>query len=265
MNKNFINTIDDIFLKLTNNLPQLILLFFLLIQFFSWFFITSNIKPNFIITPLPPSEKEMNFFSLGDKELLYRFYSFKLQNAGDTFGETIPLKDYDYEKLEKWFYALDELNNISEYVPSIAGFYYSASQNAMDNKYIVDYLLNFADRNPEKYWRWYITSIYLAKHKLHDEELVLEISKKILSVNTEMPYINKVLALFYLKNADLKTCKSVQIVKTLIESGDLEKILSDKLFSAKDGKYNFLFNLVKKKIDLILEDKKLIRECINTQ
>ena len=108
---------------------------------------TNKIKVDFTITPLPPSKLEMDLFSMGDKELLYRIYSFKLQNAGDTFGETTPLKDYDYEKLEKWFYALSELDPRSEWVPSIAGFYYSASQNADDNRYIVNYLLDFAEKD----------------------------------------------------------------------------------------------------------------------
>ena len=146
----------------------------LLLQYFFWFFCSSRIKPSFTITPLPPSKTEMSFLSFGDKELLYRIYAFQLQNAGDTFGETIPLKDYDFSKLEKWFYALSELDGKSEYVPSIAGFYYSSSQNVEDNKYIIKYLVDFADKNPSKFWRWYITATYLARHKMKDEKPIIK-------------------------------------------------------------------------------------------
>jgi len=249
--------------KIKNNIFTILLFIFLLLQFCIWKNFTSKIKYDFTITPLPPSKLEMNIFSLGDKSLLYRIYAFKLQNAGDTFGETTPLKDYDYEKLEKWFYALDNLDNISEYVPSIAGFYFSLSQNPLDNKYIIDYLINFADKNPNKYWRWYVTSAYIAKNKLKNEELAFNTAKKLLNIeNDKIPFISRAMALFMLNEKDLHSCKVVKMVKNLIESGDLENILTDKYFSTKQGQYNVLFKLVQYRIDAVLTNKKLLRRCL---
>lgn len=223
---------------------------------------TNKIKVDFTITPLPPSKLEMDLFSMGDKELLYRIYSFKLQNAGDTFGETTPLKDYDYEKLEKWFYALSELDPRSEWVPSIAGFYYSASQNADDNRYIVNYLLDFAEKDPEKHWRWYVTSAYIAKHKLNDPTLAFNMAKRLLNLKSDkLPFINRIMALFLFSEKEAKSCRAVNLVYNLIQSGDLEAVLSDKFFSAKEGMYNYLFGLVRERVDNIVKDKALIRKC----
>lgn len=251
-----------VYIYLRKNIINIALLLLIFIQFFIWKNFTSQIKADFTITPLPPSKTEMDIFSLGDKSLLYRIYSFKLQTAGDTFGETIPLKDYDYEKLEKWFYALTELDTKSEYVPSIAGFYYSSSQNVADNNYIVDYLIDFADKNPEKYWRWYVTSAYIIKHKLKDEEKAFSVAKKLLNLNTDLPFINRVMALFMMNEKDLHKCKVVRLIADLINSGDLENILSDKFFSAKDGNYNFLFKLVQYRIDAVLTNKTLMKQCL---
>ncbi len=248
---------------LTKNVVYIFLFIFLICDFFIWTKWTSKIKADFTITPLPPSKVEMNIFSFGDKSLLYRIYGFKLQNAGDTFGETIPLKDYDYEKLEKWFYALTDLDDKSEYVPSIAGFYFSSSQNAADNEYIVDYLIDFADKNPEKYWRWYVTSAYIMKHKLKNKERAFAVAKKILNLKSNIPFINRVMALFMLNERDLHTCSVVKMVVDLIESGDLDDILSDKFFSVNEGNYNFMFKLVQYRIDAVLKNKKLMRECLN--
>ena len=254
----------NILVKIKQKLCFFILILTLCTQFYVWYNWTSKIKYNFKITPLPPSSIEMNTFALGDKTFLYRLYGFQLQNAGDTFGETMPLKDYDFEKLEKWFYALTELDDKSEYVPSIAGFYYSSSQNYSDNKYIVNYLVDFADKNPEKYWRWYATSAYLAKYKLKNEELAFNIAKKMLNINNQnMPFINRAMALFMLNEKDLHTCKVVLMVKNLIESGDLESILKDKYFSTKEGNYNMLFKLIKYRLDAVVQNKKLLKECVN--
>lgn len=244
------------------NKAYIILCIFILCQYSVWKKWTSNIKADFTITPLPPSKFEMDVFSFGDKSLLYRIYGFKLQNAGDTFGETIPLKDYDYEKLEKWFYALTDLDGNSEYVPSIAGFYFSSSQNEADNKYIVDYLIDFADKNPEKYWRWYVTSVYILKHKLKDNKKAFIVAKKMLNLKSNIPFINRVMTLFMLDEKDLHTCEVVKLIVDLVDSSDLDNILSDKFFSVKEGNYNFMFKLIKHRLDMVLKDKELMRKCL---
>lgn len=245
------------------NFIYITLFLFIICQFFIWYKYTSKIKADFTITPVPPSKFEMNVFSLGDKSFLYRIYGFKLQNAGDTFGETTPLKEYDYEKLEKWFYALTDLDDKSEYVPSIAGFYFSSSQNVSDNKYVVDYLIDFADKNPEKYWRWYVTSAYITKYKLKDNEKAFSIAKKILNLKSDIPFINRAIVLFMLNERDLHTCNVVKLVVDLIESGNLEDILSDKFFSTKEGNYNFMFKLIQYKINTVIKDEKLMKKCLN--
>lgn len=235
---------------------------FIVLQFVIWFFLTSRIKYEFTITPLPPSKLEMGAFSFGDKELLYRFYGFQLQNAGDTFGETTALQDYDYEKLEQWFYALDELDGRSEYVPSIAGFYYSVSQHAEDNKHIVSYLEHFAERDPVKNWRWYATAAYIAKYKLQDDELAFNIARKLLNIKSdEIPFVHRVISIFLIPPRELKSCKFVRMVAELIMSGDMNSILLDPTFSKKDGKNNYLFKMVKERIDSVIKDTELVNKC----
>ena len=243
------------------NVAHIILMIFIALQCCFWLVKTSKIKPDFTIT----SNTEMSIFSFGDNELLYRIYGFQLQNAGDTFGETIPLKDYDYSKLEKWFYALNELDNISNYVPSIAGFYYSMSQNASDNKYIVDYLIDFADKNPVKNWRWYLTAMYLAKSKLQDEQKAFKIAEKISKIedkNNEVPPLTRFAILMLFNEKDLLNCEIVKNVYTLIAQGELEKILSDAILTT-GGDRNPLYLAIKRKLDLILKNKDLLKRCLN--
>ena len=241
---------------------QIILFFVLVCQFCLWNGVTSKMKHSFTITPLPPSKLEMSIFSLGDNAFLYRLYGFKLQNAGDTFGEVIPLKDYDYEKLEKWFYALSDLDDKSEYVPSIAGFFYSASQNRTDNKYIVNFLEDFADKNPEKYWRWYVTASYLARQKLRDKTRAFKIASKLVNVKEKLPIASRATAILMLNEKDLQTCETVSLISDLVLKGDLEQILKDDFFSVKDNKYNFMFYIIKSRIDKVINNDALMKKCL---
>ena len=140
-------------------------------------------KPDFIVVPEPPSVQSAKAYGLGDDQLYFRRLAFTLQNAGDTFGRFTALKDYDYAKLEQWFHLMDALDKRSDMVPTMAGYYYSQSQNVSDVQYIINYLVAHVERNldiPEKQWWWLVQAVYLANHRLKDRQQALDISYKIL-------------------------------------------------------------------------------------
>ncbi|MET0155377.1 MAG: hypothetical protein ABW189_04650 [Rickettsiales bacterium] len=136
-------------------------------------------KPDFIVVPEPPSLRSVEAYSLGDKELYFRKLVFTLQNAGDTFGRFTALREYDYAKLSEWFTLADALDKRSEATPTMAGYYYSQTQNVPDTQYVVDYLVAHVKRNadaPEKKWWWLVQAIYLAEHRLNDTKQALNIA-----------------------------------------------------------------------------------------
>ena len=247
------------------NLNDKYFFFFLSLVFLQstiWFQYTQHIKPDFTITPLPPSKLERAFLSFGDDSLLYRSYAFKLQNAGDTFGETTPLKDYDYQKLEKWFYALNDLDNKSEYVPSIAGFYYSQSQSVYDNEYIISYLTDYAKANPIKNWRWFTHAAYLARYKLGDFNRAIEISKNIINLNNpEIPAWAKAMAFFIAQKED--ECLTIEIASQLMADGSFNNMLEDDVYSTRSGEYNFMYQAIKKIVADVQKDSSIITKCQN--
>ena len=51
------------------------------------------------------------------------------------------------------------------------------------------------------------------------------------------------------------------MVADLIMSGDMNSILTDPTFSKKDGKNNYLFKMVKERIDAVIKDEALIEKC----
>ena len=140
---------------------------------------TRHYKPNLAIVPDVPSQLSIKAISLGDEQFYFRTLAFKLQNAGDTFGRFTALREYDYNKLYHWFKLLDTLDSRSHFVPSLAGYYYSQTQNTPDVKYVVQYLEENAEKDLYNKWWWMGQAVYLANNKLKDKELALKLSYKL--------------------------------------------------------------------------------------
>ena len=152
-----------------------------------WFHLRP-LRPNLGIVPGLPSPHMVQLFSFGDPELYFRLASFRLQNAGDTFGRYTPYRDYDYALLEKWFLLLDSLDDVSDITPSMAGYLFSLSQEPKrDVPYIIRYLEQHYDRHPDKKWWWMSHAIYLANTRLKDKQLALRLAYKLGTTTAEVP------------------------------------------------------------------------------
>jgi hypothetical protein len=165
---------------------RLILVLALAAQIGFWYSV-KDIKPNLEITPEIPTANQTEAFSLGDRQFFFRAKTLDLQMAGDTFGRTTALKDYDYPLLKKWFFYLDTLDSKSNFTPSIAAYYFSRTQNPPDVIYTLDYLEAHADKDPTAKWWWYSQAIYLANSVLGDKERALEIAVKLRNVKGDLP------------------------------------------------------------------------------
>lgn len=124
----------------------------------------------------PPAELAP-LLTLGDRQLLYRTAAFGLQNMGDGGGRTTPLRQYDYARLEAWLGLLDGLDPQAAYVPTLAGLYFGQTPEPDDLRRIVRYLTALGARDPVHHWRWLAHAVYLARHRLHDLPLALEVAR----------------------------------------------------------------------------------------
>lgn len=148
---------------------------------------TYHIKPEMEIVENVPSRIAIKANSLGDEQLYFRFLTLILQNAGDTFGRFTALKLYDYKKLSDWFYLLDILDDKSNFVPSIASYYYSQTQRSSDVKYIINYLDDHASKDLVDKWWWLSQAVYLANFKLKNKILALSLAYKLAKIPANMP------------------------------------------------------------------------------
>ncbi|MDR3289981.1 MAG: hypothetical protein LBT02_01725 [Rickettsiales bacterium] len=154
------------------------ILFFVILQLlFAWQI--SDIKPTISNMEDAPSIVTIKAYSMGDEQFYFRLMGLQIQNSGDSFGRWTPLKNYDYKKLTKWFKMLDMIDNKSNYIPNMAAYYFSNTKNPNQLMYIIDYLEQFADRDPKNNWWWYYQATFIANHLYKNNDLAIKLATKL--------------------------------------------------------------------------------------
>lgn len=195
------------------SLTSILLFVFLFFQIVFWN-ITKEKKPEWTVSPEVPSARMVNAMAFGDKQFLFRVLCFYLQNAGDSGGRFSSLTKYDYSALEKWFYLLDELDSESNYTAAMAAYYYGVTPKTKDVRHVVSYLRSHTRKNPAKKWRWLAHAAYLAKHRIKDEKLALEIAKELAGLDvSDMPLWTRQMPAFIMADmGDKEAARTIMMV-----------------------------------------------------
>ena len=247
--KNF-NSINYSFFQ---NYIFFVLIFFIF-QILFWFK-TENIKPNLGIVPEVPTIGTIKSLSLGDDQFLFRYKGLRIQNSGDTYGRFSPLKNYDYSKLYQWFMLLDKLDSKSNYIPSMASYYFSMTQNEKDTIYIINYLTQHADKDPQKKWWWYYQALFLANNIYKDKDLALEIAKKLKDNSpNSAPLWTKQMYAIILSDKGEK-CESVRVIYSILKEYENKNISLNEM--------NFMRYFIIQKIKELKEENFDIKKCFN--
>ena len=206
---------------------------------------TRRIIPDMSIVPDVPGEVTVKALSFGDEHAFFRLLGLQLQTAGDTFGRFTALYKYDYNKVYHWFRLLDKLDSRSNFIPAMATYYYSQSQNVEDARYVVDYLVEHAQDNVDKKWWWLVQAVYLANHKLKDKDLAIQVAKK-LEGNYNIPiWAKQIPAFIHEQRGEMD--EALHIIDNILEN--VEEL--------EEKELNFMRYFVEERIDRLeeIEDK----------
>jgi hypothetical protein len=216
-----------------------------LIQIVFWYK-THDIRPAMDIVSEVPGEMAVKANSLGDEELYFRILALEIQNSGDTFGRFTALKLYDYKKLSAWFYLLDKLDDKSNFLPSIASYYYSQTQHTPDVKYIVDYLEFHSMKDLANKWWWLSQAVYLANFKLKDNQRALELANKLAQTPGKIPMWARQMPAFIHEKLGEKEQAYIIIKNLLDNTKDLTK-----------EELNFMNYFIKDRLKIMLSKEEL--------
>lgn len=208
---------------------------------------TRSQKPDMDVVPPVPSKEILRAFAFGDEQLYFRYNAYLIQFAGDTFGRTTPLKDYDYPKLYAWWTILDSLDSNSDYLPYMVSYYYGATQDPERQiKYVIDFLVEHSDKHPEKKWWWYSQAAYHARYKLKDDKRALEIADKLYNLpkDLDIPIWTRQLKAFILeKEGEVKeSCNIIVNVLNDYQDGRLEQ-----------GEINFIHYFIQERLRKLVD------------
>lgn len=141
------------------------------------------------VPPVPDREGALAM-TLSDAQFSFRFGAMTLQNLGNSGGQVTPIRDYDYQKLAGWFALLDGLDPASDHVPMLAAYYFGATTVPEDVGVVVDYLARAGDSPVGTKWRWLAHAVFLARHRMDNLPLALDLAYKLAKLQTvddEMP------------------------------------------------------------------------------
>ncbi len=182
-----------------------------------------HIKPDYNLIPNPVNKSLQQLFSLGDSELLFRFLIIRIQNAGDVYAGRVPLKYYDYEKLYNWFILLDDINDKSNIVPSLASYVYANVNDEKKLRYLINYLEYRGVNNIDQNWWWVFQATYLAR-KINDTEKALELADLLArNKDPKAPLWTKQVAAFIYARQD-RGCLAFNVIKNLIKDVNKNKL-----------------------------------------
>ena len=132
------------------------------------------------VPPVPPAGHTAAA-GLGDAQLAFRTMAMSIQNLGGTDGRTVPLRDYDYEKLSRWFLLLDKLDHQSNFIPFIAAYYFGAVDDPEKLPPLVDFLAEIGNKPGGEKWRWLLQAVFLARWRMQDMDRALELAKELVA------------------------------------------------------------------------------------
>jgi hypothetical protein len=155
--------------------PFFVFVFFLLSMISTWF-LTKDLKSQWLNVPPVPDQNLVAFNALSDEQMSYRLYTIMLQNLGNTGGRIQSLKNYDYSQLERWWLTLDTLDWRSNSVPLLAAYYFGAVNDPVKLDHILNYLSIVGQRSYGEKWRWLGHAVYIARHMQKDNERALELA-----------------------------------------------------------------------------------------
>jgi hypothetical protein len=126
--------------------------------------------------------------AFGDPVFLHRLFALTVQNAGDTGGRIVPIKNYDFSRVIAWLEVLEHLDPRSDFAVGMADGYFGQSQDVKNVEPIVRFMMRDVAIDPERKWRWLYNAIYLARHRLRDDSLALAAARQLAAYDFVVPW-----------------------------------------------------------------------------
>lgn len=171
----------------------------------------------------PGEAKYYRALSFGSDQLLSYMMMLAVQMHDNQKGRHLSYRHLDYAVLSDWLLMLYKLNPHSDYPAFMATRVYSQVADKKKVRQMIGVVDTLFDGNPEKHWRRMTEACLLAKHKLKDLPLALELAQKVanMSAAIKLPHWARDMKLVLLD--ELNQLESAQLlISSMLQSGEVK-------------------------------------------
>lgn len=127
----------------------------------------------------PFNEKTYSGFAAGSQKLFSYLLIIRLQLHDNQAGRHIRYQLMDYDRLLEWLDTIYRLNPASEYPMLLATRVYSQTTDKTQLRQLLDYIDKTFRQSPQLFWKNQAEATVIAKHKLGDLELALQMAQSL--------------------------------------------------------------------------------------
>jgi hypothetical protein len=188
-----------------------------------WHFSFTKLEVERHNLPAPPQPSFIRLVSLDDTIAAAKVVMLWLQAFDNQPGVSIPLKELNYDKVIEWLDLILELDNKIQYPLLAAIRFYAEVQDEERQRKMIRYVSEKFIESPGTRWPFMTHAVYIAKHRIKDEQLALKCAQMIrkYAQGENIPYWAKQMEIFVLE--DMGELESAMIIiGGLLESGELK-------------------------------------------
>jgi len=170
----------------------------------------------------PADDAVYRVAALGSERLLSYLLTLELQLHDAQSGVHLPYSRLNFEHLKQWLLALHRLNPLSDYPAFLASRVYSQNPDDSKVRIMIDVIDELFARDARRHWRRMTEAVLLAKHRLGDLPLALELARKLSRMPREIetPYWARDMEIIVLDEMNEKESARM-LISSLLQSGEI--------------------------------------------
>jgi len=180
--------------------------------------------------PAPYDWTVYKSLSMGSEQLFSYLLAIRLQLHDNQAGRHIRYRKIDYNRLVEWLDQIYRLNQQSEYTMMLASRVYSQTRDKERLRIILEYIDRTFMTNPQLHWRRQAEATVIAKHKLEDLELALQMARKLSDQPESVVMPRWARDMQFLLLGELNEFESVLVIINALLQSDAVKDPDEKIF-----------------------------------
>ncbi|MBX7197999.1 MAG: hypothetical protein K1X51_01325 [Rhodospirillaceae bacterium] len=142
--------------------------------------------PHRDLLPPPPTQRMAEVAAFGDRQFFFRRAALDFQEAGDTGGRIVPIGNYDSNAVLGWLHLLQDLDPRSIIPVGLAAGYFGHSQDLSKVPPVIGFIREAVNLDPVQRWQALYEAIFLAKGRLKDSQLALDVASQLSSYGPDV-------------------------------------------------------------------------------